>query len=896
ICDTCGQKFKSRGLAAHQKACRRDTLRMQEDRERQNARAALQDAPDDHVLPPAFQQDDIRTEYHPRSGIPTKTNRFGDFRCHTNTAHSQVPQNTTPWEPFGSRIDFDFAELILKANLTKLQTNELISLIRRTAFERLSVTDYDGICKMWDAASPRHANFKKEVISVPHRDQEHNFDVWYRPLWDWACDLLKDPRLGPHFVFDAQRLYKYDGQDFVRFFDEPWTANAFWDSQSSLPKDEGKPFAFIIYADKAKLSSFGRQKAYPVIARCANLPVGIRNGEGFGGGRLVGWLPIVEEEKQYSGTQSFVNFKNVVWHELFKCLLKSLASLSKTGFCVKCWDAIERLFYPLILILSADYEEQCVMTLIRGTKCKFPCPVCLVPREELGNVLTSYPLRTTMSTQATLQEARSFARQEDKEKLLMSRGLRDVDNAFSDVAHTDVHSAVSFDRLHVNNEGNFSDHLWTQFQEQVKSIGRRTQSKIDEYFDSMPRWRNINHFNHVMDISFSDGSKYEDISKLIVFAAHDVIDRTSHALPYLLLRCIRQYVNVDMYAALKVHTSETIAEGRRAIQEFTRLLDQYSAKDDSGKNWAYPKRHAHTHLFDDIEAKGATRNTNTKPNEKCHGPIRRIYLRRTNFKNIAEQVLRLDHRFLIAHSIHLDIEDYDDLIISQSDHLRLDSEDDNEQPNNDSDNTFHVKLGAAQEEQTFAAVEQLHANDSAFNRFRIKLAKFLSDSLPVHGIPLPGGKRLKFVPDETVTEHRFIKVNYESIVDWRTTTDYLRCSPSFHNFPRYDCVIIQAQAGVIFGRLLMLFTCVVDGRTHPVALVHPYDAPVGQRSLTDNHFQFWRVRERPRISSEFFSVHSIIRGAALAEDHSVRGDYLVIDTIDTDMFLRMKSMHKSAGH
>ncbi|KAG1845332.1 hypothetical protein F4604DRAFT_1688780 [Suillus subluteus] len=353
ICDTCGQKFKSHGLAAHQKACRRDHLRMQEDCERQNTRAgscaapamcgptfddyvnpdkglsftALQDALDDHVLPPAFQQDDIRTEYHPHSGIPMKTDRFGDFHCHTNTAHSQVPQNTTPWEPFSckkraegargkvkcgkakvqkgekarrtgmvvravhkcremglkmttdtciawnslvidgdcqklscktkmkvlresaqgaretrqaragmlrvvressalmahfagelcmmcrmagdmievaygvgqqvrekrakraggnaacctgkdsslyisSRINFDFAELILKANLTKLQTNELIALIHCTAFERLSVTDYDGICKMWDATSPRHANFKKEVISVPHRDQE----------------------------------------------------------------------------------------------------------------------------------------------------------------------------------------------------------------------------------------------------------------------------------------------------------------------------------------------------------------------------------------------------------------------------------------------------------------------------------------------------------------------------------------------------------------------------------------------------------------------------------------------------------------------------------------------------------------------------------------------------
>ncbi|KAG1731406.1 hypothetical protein EDB19DRAFT_2008263 [Suillus lakei] len=855
ICETCSQKFKSRGLAAHQKACRRDAIRMQEDLERQNARAGASQgfhaAPaaceptfddseyvhldelgglsNDHVLPPAIQQDDIRTEYHPHSGIPTKTDHFADFRCHT-AAPSLVSENTTPWEPFSSRIDFDFAELILKANLTKLQTNELIGLIRRAVLERFSVTDYDGICKLWDAASSRHAKFKKEVISVPHRDQEHNFDVWYRPLWDWACDLLKDPRLGPHFVFDAQRLYKFDGQDFVRFFDEPWTANAFWNSQSSLPKDEGKPFAFIIYADKAKLSSFGRQKAYPV-----------------------------EEDKQYSGTQSFVNFKNVVWHESFKCLLKSIALLSKTGCWVTCWDNIKRLFYPLILILSADYEEQCVMALIRGTKCKCPCPVCLVPREELGNVLTSYPLRTSASMQATIAEARSFSRQEDKEKLLKSRGLRDVDNAFSDVAHTDVHSAVSFDRLH--------------FQERIKSVGRQIQSKIDLH------WRNINHFNHVMDISFSDGSKYEDISKLIVFAAHDVIDRGTHALPYLLLRCI-----------------QTIAAGRLAIMEFTQLLDRYSAKDDSGKNWAYPKRHAYAHLFDDIELKGATRNTNTKPNEKCHGPIRRIYLQRTNFKNIAEQVLRLDHRFLIAHSIRLDIEDYDDLIASRKDPSYSNSADNDEHLDNDLDTTFHVKLGAAQNEQTFAALEQEHANDNAFNRFRIKLADFLSDSLPAHGIPLPGGKRIKFMPDETVTKHRFVKVNFESIVDWRTTTDYLRCSPSFHNFPRYDCVILQTQAGVIFGRLLMLFTCVVDGQTHPVALVHPYDAPVGQRSLKDKHFQFWRVRQRPRISSEFFSVHSIIRGAALVEDHSIPGDYLVIDTIDTDMFLRMKVMHKSAGH
>ena len=48
-----------------------------------------------------------------------------------------------------------------------------------------------------------------------------------------------------------------------------------------------------LYADKSKLSSFGTQKGYPVMARVINLPVKIRNGKGVGGARVVGWLPVV---------------------------------------------------------------------------------------------------------------------------------------------------------------------------------------------------------------------------------------------------------------------------------------------------------------------------------------------------------------------------------------------------------------------------------------------------------------------------------------------------------------------------------------------------------------------------------------------------------------------------
>lgn len=75
------------------------------------------------------------------------------------------------------------------------------------------------------------AQFESSVISVQHQDDVHDFTMYSRPLWDWALDLLRDTQLAPHFVFDAQRLYKFDGSHFKRFIDEPWTADAFWDAQ-----------------------------------------------------------------------------------------------------------------------------------------------------------------------------------------------------------------------------------------------------------------------------------------------------------------------------------------------------------------------------------------------------------------------------------------------------------------------------------------------------------------------------------------------------------------------------------------------------------------------------------------------------------------------------------------
>lgn len=55
-----------------------------------------------------------------------------------------------------------------------------------------------------------------------------------------------------------------------------------------------RPLFFLLYSDKSHLSSFGTAKSYPAIGRCLNFPLTIRNAKGTGGGRVIGWLPVVK--------------------------------------------------------------------------------------------------------------------------------------------------------------------------------------------------------------------------------------------------------------------------------------------------------------------------------------------------------------------------------------------------------------------------------------------------------------------------------------------------------------------------------------------------------------------------------------------------------------------------
>ncbi|PBK94394.1 hypothetical protein ARMGADRAFT_927879, partial [Armillaria gallica] len=242
--------------------------------------------------------DDIRTIYHPSSGRATQIDHFEEYRSSCPAfQYSRPPIDLHPWRPFASRRNFELAEFILDAALTEKQMKTLFGLLKPEAASNQESTEFNirspkEFKEHWDHAVNLTTPFEKSTVTVSLQGKDYTYDVYRRNLWTWAMDLIQDPTLEPHFVWDAVQLSKWNGQAFERFIDEPWTAQAFWDLQTRLPKG-AKVLYYIIYADKTRLSSFGTAQGYPVIARLGNLKKGIQNSNGVGGGCIVGWLPVV---------------------------------------------------------------------------------------------------------------------------------------------------------------------------------------------------------------------------------------------------------------------------------------------------------------------------------------------------------------------------------------------------------------------------------------------------------------------------------------------------------------------------------------------------------------------------------------------------------------------------
>lgn len=223
-------------------------------------------------------------------------------------------------------------------------------------------------------------------------------------------------------------------------------------------------------------------------ARIANLATSTRNGTGIGGGRLVGYLPVVsssfihsarvsitqrdpqqiEDDELHKTKTPYVDFKKVVWHKCFSKILETLQEPSKSGRNVVCGDGETRNLFPLVSILSADYEEQCVsrfcshipllngssrvvMATIIGRPNDFPCTVCLIHKDDILDYSNDDNLERRSGEESVklVAKAKAQATQNAVKKNLKgtSTGLRPVEVRLFSALH-----APATDRLALSSE------------------------------------------------------------------------------------------------------------------------------------------------------------------------------------------------------------------------------------------------------------------------------------------------------------------------------------------------------------------------------------------------------------------------------------------------------------
>ncbi|KAI9445742.1 hypothetical protein BJY52DRAFT_1194069 [Lactarius psammicola] len=580
---------------------------------------------------------------------------------------------------------------------------------------------------------------------------------------NWAVDLILDPQLAPHFEWDAQKVFKHDGENVTRVYDEPWTADTFWNFQSQIPEG-ARPLCFILYADKAKLSSFGTEMAYPVVARCANLPTEIRNGHGVGGGRVVGWLPNVPETPEDSKKPAFINFKRETW-----------------------------------------------------------------------------PLRTAAHVKQILREVRALSKS-DHESHLSKHGIRDVNNVFWLVNNSDPHHALFFDRLHSNNAGLFGHHLWQRFKDLVSrnrdAAAKRPTPLHSLRFGRAPRWRGLTTSPEVMKVSFTDGAKFEDISKVVVFAAQNIIQRSEDKKGGSYYSAYEAFPVLGLLLSFEVHTEKTIMLGgmnwrgptlnylwhRRKL----RLQGQRLELPQDARVGPQLRRYRSERCFTQLQHE-AERET-SRP------PIRKLY-NRTNFKNVASQILNRKHLGFVAA-----------LIRNQIDELDLDAAA-REQATNDTDlEPDPDELGSTQA-QHIGETRRLYAG----------VVILRSQQRPV---------TLEAVGDLTAQ------------------------NPTFKNFlfsHQALCALnskADDQVDESFPMAAERHDFLKSVNTH-FAWYDPLDIiPTGQSRVSDRDLRLRRLRARQ--STEFFFAQSIVRGAPLIQDFAKLGDYFVMDVVDHtgDLFLR----------
>ncbi|TFK94497.1 hypothetical protein K466DRAFT_476226 [Polyporus arcularius HHB13444] len=213
----------------------------------------------------------------------------------------------------------------------------------------------------------------------------------------------------------------------------------------------------LLYSDSTHLASFGTAALWPIYSFFGALTKYIRCRPNAFAAHHIAYIPslpasIQQAYRDIFGTSASTatlkmckrDLMQQIWHLL---LDEEFIKAYVHGILVKCGDGVTRRLFPRIPQYSADYPEKCLIACIKHLA-GFPCPACLMPKDDIDNMGTVNDmknrtrLRRTLANDRYIRETVKAARKKIFEQGYAPEGAT-VDDALKLTSITSSRSAFA---------------------------------------------------------------------------------------------------------------------------------------------------------------------------------------------------------------------------------------------------------------------------------------------------------------------------------------------------------------------------------------------------------------------------------------------------------------------
>ncbi|KAJ6609298.1 hypothetical protein B0H10DRAFT_2166369 [Mycena sp. CBHHK59/15] len=778
-------------------------------------------------------------------------------------------QDPDAWEPFGSRLAFDFAQY----HFVELQTSErniatALDLWAAAVCESGKFGPWSTAKELYaDIDRVRHGDAPWKTYSIrytgplpagtPPRWMTQEYELCTRDVRQLLHHQLSTTTFKDHVDYVPYRQFNHGGNRKQA------------DIITEDPDNHGCTFIPVVAgSDKTTVSvATGHQEYHPVYVSPGILTGPARRAHG-NGVLPVAFLAIPKTSKKHRSKPAFQKFCWQMYHASLARIFEPLKANMTTPDIVRCPDGhFCRVIYGLGPYI-ADYPEQVWLAGIVQNW----CPKCEAHPDHLD--AEGARLRTKTKTDTLIM---CF----DPGILWDDYGIRsDIVPYTHDFPRADIHELLSSDLLHQVIKGTFKDHLvaWVNeylFLEHGEARALEIIQDIDRRISAVPEFPGLRRFPDGCDFSQWTGDDSKALMKIYLGAV-------AGYLPSDMVKALLAFMDFCYLVHRNTITTPDLTSISSALSRFHQYRDifiQCGVRIDI----SLPRQHSLIHYLRFIRLFGSPNGLSAKE------PWRRS----SQYNALAQMLVtlsRLDklavarHEFASRGMMTGTTSSYTAMVLAGDQpqvtavqaaaNVAADKED-----IDDDDGVVHgprslldIELAPTAQRGYPKYLEDLAAHIGQ-PRLPLLLRRFLHAE--VHGPPAAGAAP---PPLDTcpVFEDR-ITVHHSAIARFYAPSDLggaggmyrqrIRLNPKWHRYARRDTVLVDVggpvMKGLVIGHAMLFFSFTFGDKEYQCALVH-WIVPVGETPDPDTGM--WVVEPEFKAGSaslEVINIDAIAHGCHL---------------------------------